>query len=39
MIHFAGLRAVWELLQRPLCYPNVNLGGARQLVAAMQDQG
>ena len=39
MIHFAGLKAVGESVQHPLRYWDVNLGGSRQLLAAMQAQG
>ena len=39
VIHFAGLKAVGESVQHPLRYWDVNLGGSRQLLAAMQAQG
>jgi len=35
VIHFAGLKAVGESVQHPLRYWDVNLGGSRQLLAAM----
>ena len=39
VIHFAGLKAVGESVQLPLRYWDVNLGGSRQLLTAMQSQG
>ena len=39
VIHFAGLKAVGESVRDPLRYWDVNLGGSRQLLAAMQSQG
>ncbi len=39
VIHFAGLKAVGESVREPLRYWDVNLGGSRQVVAAMQARG
>jgi UDP-glucose 4-epimerase len=39
VIHFAGLKSVGESLEYPLHYWDVNLGGSRQLLAAMQARG
>jgi len=39
VIHFAGLKSVGESLEYPLDYWDVNLGGSRQLLAAMQARG
>ena len=39
VIHFAGLKAVGESTQTPLTYWDVNVGGSRNLLAAMQAHG
>ena len=39
VIHFAGLKAVGESVQEPLRYWDVNVGGSRSLVEAMQRHG
>lgn len=39
VIHFAGLKAVGESVQKPVAYYDNNVGGTLQLLAAMQDAG
>lgn len=39
VIHFAGLKAVGESVEKPLLYYNVNIGGATTLFEAMQRHG
>jgi UDP-glucose 4-epimerase len=39
VIHFAGLKAVADSVRQPLQYWDVNVGGSRQLLAAMQQHG
>jgi UDP-glucose 4-epimerase len=39
VIHFAGLKAVGESVVEPLHYWDVNVGGSRSLLAAMQAHG
>ena len=39
VVHFAGLKAVGESVQQPLLYWDVNVGGSRALLAAMQAHG
>lgn len=39
VIHFAGLKAVGESVAHPLTYWDVNVGGSRQLLSAMQEHG
>jgi UDP-glucose 4-epimerase len=39
VINFAGLKTVGELLQYPLRYWDISLGGSLQLLAAMQSNG
>ena len=39
VIHFAGLKAVEESVAQPLIYWDVNVGGSRQLLEAMQCHG
>lgn len=39
VIHFAGLKAVGESVEKPLLYYNVNVGGAITLFEAMQRHG
>jgi UDP-glucose 4-epimerase len=39
VIHFAGLKAVGESVQKPVVYYDNNVGGTLQLLAAMQDVG
>lgn len=36
VVHFAGVKAVGESVQHPLRYWDVNVGGSRSLLAAMQ---
>ena len=39
VIHFAGLKAVGESVQKPLLYWDVNVAGSRTLLAAMEAHG
>jgi UDP-glucose 4-epimerase len=39
VIHFAGLKAVGESVQKPLLYWDVNLNGSRLLIEAMRRHG
>jgi len=39
VIHFAGLKAVGESVEKPLLYYDNNVGGTLQLLAAMQKHG
>jgi len=39
VIHFAGLKAVGESVERPLAYWDVNVAGSRELLAAMAAHG
>lgn len=39
VIHFAGLKAVGESVKDPLRYWDVNVGGTRTLLSAMQSHG
>jgi UDP-glucose 4-epimerase len=39
VVHFAGLKAVGDSVNDPLTYWDVNVGGSRSLLAAMQRQG
>ena len=39
VVHFAGLKAVGDSVNDPLAYWDVNVGGSRSLLAAMQRQG
>ena len=39
VIHFAGLKAVGESVERPLTYWDVNVAGSRELLAAMAAHG
>ncbi|MFL0759900.1 MAG: UDP-glucose 4-epimerase GalE [Prochlorococcus sp.] len=39
VVHFAGLKAVGESMQIPLCYWDVNVGGSNCLLQAMQRHG
>ena len=39
VIHFAGLKAVGESVQKPLLYWNVNVSGSRTLLEAMEAHG
>ena len=36
MVHFAGLKAVGESVEKPLQYYDNNVNGTLQLIAAMQ---
>ncbi len=39
VIHFAGLKAVGESVQKPVAYYDNNVGGTLQLLAVMQEVG
>jgi UDP-glucose 4-epimerase len=39
VIHFAGLKAIGESVQKPIAYYDNNVGGTLQLLAAMQEAG
>jgi UDP-glucose 4-epimerase len=39
VVHFAGLKAVGDSVNDPLTYWDVNVGGSRALLAAMQREG
>ena len=39
VIHFAGLKAVGQSVQKPALYYNVNVGGSRTLLTAMKEAG
>lgn len=39
VLHFAGLKAVGESVEKPLLYYRVNVGGALNLIASMREHG